>query len=447
MDAATAISDALVAKYDRPVPRYTSYPPANHFCPDVTARTYTDWLAQIPEGALGSVYVHLPFCAALCRYCGCTMQVTRKNDVMYNYLKALQAEIALACKAIGHKLPLRHLHFGGGTPTHMPDDALRTLMDSLRQAFDFADDAELAIEVDPRTMTQAKARLLAELGFNRASLGVQDTDPQVQTAIARVQPLTMVTDCVNWLREAGIIRLNFDLIYGLPHQSVATMRQTVADTLALRPDRISLFGYAHIPQVKKHQALLEAHPLPDAHARRTLFATATADLLAGGYTAIGIDHFALPEDSLAQAAKDGTLRRNFQGYTDDDCPVLLGFGASAISQLPGGYAQNVVSIKTYGETLLSGHSLPTVRGYGLSEADKAHREVIMAIMCRDTVDVPTHMLPAALPALLPLIADGLVTLTDTTLHITPRGQLFTRLVAACFDPYTQASSKPHARAI
>jgi len=439
------LPEALIVKYDRPVPRYTSYPPANHFSA-FTSQHYINALGSIAPSTSVSVYLHLPFCASLCWYCGCTMKVVNQPAPMARYMANLNHEIDLVTSHLKHRLPLQHLHLGGGTPTHIPTDELQRTITRLRQVFDFAPNAELAIEIDPRTLTAEKAKDLAACGINRASLGVQDTNPNVQQAINRVQPFSQVAQCAQWLREAGIKDLNLDLIYGLPLQTPDTIRQTVADALTLNPTRIALFGYAHVPQVKKHQKLLERFPLPDAATRRQLFNTAADALINAGYQQVGIDHFVKSDDSLAVAATQGTLHRNFQGYTNDNCPVLLGFGVSAISQLPQCYAQNTTDIKDYA-TSLALDLPPILRGHALTPDDLERRDLIMALMCSYEAIVPQKLLISALASLQPLLHDGLITLSGQHLRVTPKGKMLVRIVAACFDSYSQASQKPHARAI
>lgn len=444
--AQLSLPEALVVKYDQPVPRYTSYPPANHFTTPFSPHHYARWLGEVTPGTPLSVYVHLPFCTSICWYCGCTMKVSNQPAPMARYMEDLSREIALVSQYLPHRLPLKHLHLGGGTPTHIAPPHLQRMMQQLRTVFNVTTEAECAIEIDPRTLTQEKAEILAAEGFNRASLGVQDTNLAVQKAIHRIQPLEQVQQCIQWLRNAGIHSINLDLIYGLPHQTDDTIRQTVADALSLTPQRIALFGYAHVPQIKKHQKLLERTPLPSTSARHHLLTVAATALIQAGYQPIGIDHFVQPTDSLATADRQGTLRRNFQGYTPDDCNLLLGLGVSAISQLPQGYAQNTTSLKDYA-TSLALKLLPIVRGHTLTPDDTERRTHIMTLMCHYKVTLPQPLLIEALPRLQPLLIDGLITLEGSLLRVTPRGRPLVRIIAACFDLYSQASIKPHARAI
>jgi len=437
----------LLHKYDLPVPRYTSYPTAPHFSPTYTQDTFARQIAVIPANAEASLYVHLPFCKSLCWYCGCTMKVARDVETMLDYAKAVSREIGIIAALLGRKQKVGSIHLGGGTPTWCPRDSLMTIMCAIRDGFEIRGDAEFAVEIDPRTLTEDIAFDLARLGVNRVSLGVQDFNAEVQEAINRVQPLSLVERAVKALRDAGITRINLDLIYGLPLQTEAGITETVDLAMKLRPQRIALFGYAHVPWMKKHQRLLERHPLPDAAQRYALFCAAQERVTGHGLRQIGIDHFAQPDDELARAAETTGLNRNFQGYTTDANQVLLGFGASAISALPSGYAQNNVGIKEYVADVRSG-SLATTRGRVLTDDDLRRRKLIMNLMCEFQVTVPCDLAAEAAPALAPLAEDGLFTWEKgRLLKMTREGRPWTRVVAACFDAYYKPTVMRHARAV
>jgi oxygen-independent coproporphyrinogen-3 oxidase len=317
---------ALLAKYDRKVPRYTSYPTAPHFSAAVDGGVYADWLAALPGQDAVSVYLHVPFCEALCLYCGCNTAVVRRDGPLRLYAAHLMREIGLVRQVVGARLPLREIHFGGGTPTALPADRLTGIMDALRDAFAVAEDAAISVELDPRHLPTDRLQALAAMGITRASLGVQDLDPTVQRAVRRLQPVEMVQDCMARLRGIGVDSINLDLIYGLPHQTENGVVRTAQVAAGLGANRIAAFGYAHVPWMKRHQALLPEAALPDAAARYAQRAAMAATLGGAGYVAVGLDHFARPDDALAQATSAGAVRRNFQGYTTDSAGTLLGLG-------------------------------------------------------------------------------------------------------------------------
>ena len=446
---------ALIEKYDRRVPRYTSYPTAPHFSAAVTGERYAAWLGGLAAGTNLSLYLHVPFCAALCRFCACHTTVVRHAEPLIAYGRSLLAEIDLVADAIGRHLPVRHVHWGGGTPTALPAEWMLAVMDRLRQKFAFAPDAEIAVEVDPRTLSDAALQGLAAMGTTRASLGVQDFDPLVQQTVNRIQTFEMTQDCAERLRGLGIASINLDLIYGLPHQTEAGVAATVNQALRLAPDRVAVFGYAHVPWMKKHQALLPEAALPGPRERYAQRQAVDAVLVAQGYEPIGLDHFARRTDSLAQAADEGRLRRNFQGYTTDDAPVLLGLGASSIGSLPEGYVQNATSVPAWRDAVRAGR-LPIARGVALSAEDRLRRDVIEQIMCRLSVDLrevaachaadPAPLLAAA-PALEEQARDELVDWDGNTIAVTRAGRPFVRAVAAAFDAYLAPGAIRHSSAV
>lgn len=452
---------ALLARYGQPVPRYTSYPTAPHFSPAVDGATYAAWLAAVPRDAAVSVYLHVPFCAELCLYCGCQTAVARSRGPVKAYAERLVDEIRMVARQLPGRLALSHLHFGGGTPTMLADEDFAAIMGALREAFAFAPDAEVAIEIDPRTMDAAKVAVLAREGFNRASLGVQDFNPAVQAAIGRHQSYAETRAVADDLRAAGITAINLDLMYGLPHQDAACVRRTVEEALGLDPDRIAVFGYAHVPWMKKHQALIPEAALPGA-LERLEQAELVSDILAGhGYLPVGLDHFARASDPMARRAAEGTLKRNFQGYTTDDAPVLIGFGASAIGALPQGYVQNLPATPQWHKAVEAG-SLPIARGIALTAEDRLRRHVIERLMCDLAVDLdaacarfdfPRGTFADELAALEPLIADGLALHHGAVVEIPEPARPFTRVVCAVFDARLAASraeapqQKRHAAAV
>ncbi|HWM49349.1 MAG TPA: oxygen-independent coproporphyrinogen III oxidase [Xanthobacteraceae bacterium] len=450
-----AMHDSL-AFAGRNVPRYTSYPTAPHFTADVTADTYAGWLAALAPAQRLSLYLHVPYCTNLCLYCGCHTKVMRRQDPLEQYAKLLMREIALAGRAAGSR-SVQYIHWGGGTPSILGPDRLRHVTDALAAHFDLAQIDEHAIELDPRHLPPALVRGLAAIGINRVSLGVQEFTPRVQEAIGRVQPYALVRKGVEALREAGLTRINFDLMYGLPLQTTDDIKRTVELACGLAPDRVALFGYAHVPWFKARQRLIDAAALPGLTARIAQAEVAAQALAAHGYVAIGLDHFARPDDSLAIAARERRLHRNFQGYTTDAADALIGFGVSAIGRLPQGYAQNVADVGNYARAIESGR-LATARGFAFAGEDRLRAHVIEALMCNLAVDldaaidaVPTPganpNFAAELAELAPLAARGLVTIDGHRITVTEAGRPFVRLVAAAFDAYLTAAPARHSVAV
>ncbi len=432
------------------VPRYTSYPTAPHFHAGVTDATLRQWLHDLPEGMPLSLYVHIPFCDTLCWFCGCHTTVVNHYSPLQSYLKHLYAEIANIGPLLkGH--PVTHLHWGGGSPTILAPDDVRGVKAALEESFAFAPDAEFAVEIDPRGLKQPMVDALTEAKLTRASIGVQDFDPKVQQAINRIQPYEETRDVVNALRAAGLKSLNIDLIYGLPYQTRANVARTIELSLSLEPQRFAVFGYAHVPHFKKHMQLIRDETLPGAEERFEQFELAHRLLSTAGYTAVGLDHFAVPEDSLAIAQKNGTLQRNFQGYTSDDAPALIGLGASSISALPQGYIQNKPEVPEWRKTIEAG-GLPVARGIAISEDDKLRRGIIEKLMCFLAVDLAlfgktTADFPREMAALQPLIAEGYVVVEGSVLRVPQHARAAVRLVASVFDSYLANSKAVHAVAV
>jgi oxygen-independent coproporphyrinogen-3 oxidase len=449
------LSDELLRRFDTPGPRYTSYPTADRFHDGFSPSMVEEALRERAAAgrALGplSVYVHIPFCESVCYYCACNKVVTRHHERAVEYLDALDTEIRLVTRALGTDQRVSQLHFGGGTPTFLSDAELERVMLSLHHAFDIVVGAELSIEVDPRTVTPQRLGLLRALGFNRVSFGVQDFDPDVQRAVHRVQPFDSVRDLVARARALGFESINADLIYGLPLQTAASFARTVEQIGELRPDRIALYAYAHLPQRFKPQRRIVAADLPDGARRVAMLGSAVRGFLERGYTHVGMDHFALPDDALAVAKREGRLQRNFQGYsTQPDCD-LVAFGVSAIGRIGASYHQNAKTLPEYYEALAAGR-LPVVRGLALDADDLLRRDVIMALMCQGRLDFAalerSHDVDVAarfaaeLAALEPLIEAGLVERDTDSIRVTTPGWYVVRAVAMVFDRYLQGD---HAR--
>lgn len=370
----------------RNVQRYASYPTAPHFSKAVGSADYANWLSSLSPNEPVSLYLHVPYCRELCWYCGCNMKLARKDAPAAHYAQTLNQEIRLLAHHLPDRMAISHLHWGGGTPTALVPDDLERAMQSVRDNFDITADAELAIESDPRTLTDEMIRRIGQLGFTRASFGVQEFDPKVQKAINRVQPPEMVRHSVEELRRAGVAGINFDLIYGLPHQTVATLLETIRLCIDMRSDRIALFGYAHVPWMAKKQRLIDEAALPGSAERLQQCQSAASALVEAGYVAIGLDHFALPNDSMAKAAKAGTLRRNFQGYTTDRAETMLGVGSTSIGRTPSGYLQNLLETGAWARSIDAG-VLPIAKGVALSQDDTLRDHVIERLMCTGEVDL------------------------------------------------------------
>jgi oxygen-independent coproporphyrinogen-3 oxidase len=447
MNRAVPIGYALAS-----LPRYTSYPTAPHFAPLAEA-DYRTWLGGIAPDTPLSLYLHIPFCKALCWYCGCHTAITRNDDRIARYGAALDREAALLGEAVPPHGGIAAVHLGGGTPTSLGGAGLRTLFAALRDRFGVQRGADLAAECDPRTLSEEVIEALAEGGINRASLGVQDISPAVQRRIGRVQPDDLVAAAVERLRRAGILRVNLDLMYGLPGQTEAEVAATARFAGALGADRVAVFGYAHVPWMKPHQNAIRTEQLPGALERLRQAEMAENTLREAGYEAIGLDHFARPDDAMAVAQREGRLRRNFQGYTTDTAPVLLGLGASAIGSIGtpalAGYAQNEPDERRYVAAVSAGQ-LPIRRGRLLSEDDCLRRQVIERVMCDfvlDLAELPETLLEDVRPGLEALEADGIVALAPDMLWVTAAGRRHVRHVAACFDAYLGAGAGRHSAAV
>ncbi len=447
------IPETLLRKLDVPGPRYTSYPTADRFVEAFGPAEYAQALRQRAEGAVVggtpplSVYVHIPFCESVCYYCACNKVITKHHERGREYIEVLAREVDLHVALLGRGRPVSQLHFGGGSPTFLSDDELAWLMDVLRQRFKLTPAAEISIEVDPRTATPQRLEKLAALGFNRLSFGVQDFDPTVQAAVHRVQPFESVRELVVAARELKYESINADLIYGLPKQTPQSFARTIEQVTELRPDRIALYAYAHLPGRFKPQRRIDAAELPPPEARIRMLGNAIGGFIDHGYTYIGMDHFALPGDALAVAKRQGRLHRNFQGYsTQPDCD-LIALGVSAIGRMGATYSQNAKTLPEYYDAVQRGE-FPIVRGIAVSRDDLARRAVIMAIMCQGRVEFESielaHLIrmkdyfATELAALQPMVEAGFVEISDESIQVTATGWFFVRGVAMAFDKHLRA---------
>jgi oxygen-independent coproporphyrinogen-3 oxidase len=447
----TTVQPDLLRRFDIPGPRYTSYPTADRFVEAFSATDYTQALAQRREGpsALAlplSLYVHIPFCESLCYYCACNKIITKQHNRAEAYLRYLGREMDLHTAIMGTQQPVTQLHLGGGTPTFLSDDELRQLMAMIRRSFALAPGAECSIEIDPRTVNASRLEALADLGFNRISFGVQDFDPEVQKAVHRVQPYEQVAALMEDARRIGFDSINVDLIYGLPRQTPESFARTLAQVAQLRPDRIALYGYAHLPERFKPQRRIIVAELPGAPNKVTMLRMALDAFEQAGYVYVGMDHFALPSDALAVAKRQGRLHRNFQGYsTQPDCD-LIGLGVSAIGRIGATYSQNAKTYEEYCDHLDQGR-LPVVRGLALTRDDLARRAVIMALMCQGQVVFESIELAwlldfkayfaAEMEQLKDMEEQGLLAVDETGIQVTAQGWFFVRAIAMLFDRYLQ----------
>ena len=439
--------------FDAKVPRYTSYPPATKFSNDVTGPIFLDWVRAIAPGARISLYLHVPFCRRLCWFCACRTQGVRSDEPVAAYLATLKQEIALLGQALPAGVSVARLHWGGGTPTLLSPAAMRDLARTLHDTLPFDADAEFSVEIDPNEIDAPRIAALAEAGMNRASVGVQDFDPDIQQIIGRVQSYEVTRAAVEGLRAAGIHSLNADILFGLPDQTQARLADSVQMLLSLSPDRVALYGYAHVPWMAKRQALIPTEALPSPETRLELFDTARRLFMWDGYAEIGIDHFAKPGDSMAKAAQTGHLRRNFQGYTDDTCDVLIGLGASAISRFPQGFAQNASSTAAYQKAVRAGE-MATGRGHIFKGEDTMRARMIEMLMCDFRIDGAAilrdfDITPTALDAMLTQTArqfPGMLRLAGHGLTIEPQGRALTRMIARAFDAY-EMRAEGHSSAI
>lgn len=437
------------------VPRYTSYPTAPHFKPSVDSAVYTRWLEQSAPDTPTSLYLHVPYCRAICAYCGCFTKASQRDKPILAYGKLLAKEIELVSAHLPSRLPVKHMHWGGGTPSLMPAEGMEAILSAVAAGFDLSALEEHAIELDPRLITQQLAHALKSYGVTRVSLGVQDLNAQVQQAIGRIQPLEVVQRAMDALRTADLNAINTDVMYGLPHQSLEDVIRTVTACAALGTDRIALFGYAHVPWMKKNQKLIDEDALPSAGARLEQARAAHKALEHLGYVSVGFDHFARPEDPMAAAAKEGTLRRNFQGYTTDTAPAMMGFGASSIGHLPQGYAQNIADIGAWSRAIESGE-LAIVRGYEMTDEDKLRASIIEDLLTSFSTDLSRQRAGIApsqrwinqqIIGLDDLVDDGLCEVLGSVVSVPENARFLSRLVASRFDGFLEQGKARHSAAV
>lgn len=449
------MTEHLIHKYGAAVPRYTSYPTSPHFHDGVDSSVSTSWLGKLDKSNSISLYVHIPYCDRLCWFCACHTKHTLKYEPIATYLKSLHREVLKVGAHVSRDARVTAVHFGGGSPTMVKPDDLKALMDCLRASFNFAPNVEISVEMDPNDLDEGRYDALAAMGMTRASLGVQDFDEKVQQTINRIQTFDQTKSVVDAVRARGVHSVNCDILYGLPHQTLNTLRDTVDQIISLDPDRIALFGYAHVPWMKKHQTMIPEDALPDVMERYRQMTMAADMLVASGYVAVGIDHFAKPDDKLAVALKNGVLKRNFQGYTDDCADALIGLGASAIGKLPQGYVQNMPATGEY-ERMADGDGLCVVRGIALSDADRVRGFVIEKIMCDFAIDLTAlcamygsvgHGVATEARDFAMRDRDGLVVIEDGIFRLLDAGKPFARSIAATFDTYLSNGRGRHSVAV
>ncbi len=436
-------------------PRYTSYPTALQFGPEVDEAAHRQWLSGLRDGTAVSLYVHVPFCKRLCWYCGCHTRVAHSSAPVTDYYRSLEREVALVREAIGETIAVSAVHLGGGSPDSLPITELEQLFRTLRSSFSFQPGAEIAAELDPSFVTLDWIETAAKNGLNRASLGVQDFDPAVQAAVNRPQSFERVAEVVGHLRAAQVASVNLDLMYGLPLQTSADVADTVNKALRLEPDRVAVFGYAHVPWMKPSQRLIRDEDLPGAAERQEQAEVAAERLTGAGFVRIGLDHFARPDDELARSSVEGRLHRNFQGYTPDAAASLIGLGASSISRLPQGYAQNSGSVVDWRHAIEAGR-LPTARGVEFVGDDLLRADIIEALMCQGSVDLvdladkhgaDLRCLNSVWAPIERFEDQGLLTMNDATVRLTARGRSMVRTVCTAFDRYFVHNTGRHALAV
>lgn len=442
------ISEELIRRFDALGPRYTSYPTADRFTDTFDEHSYIKYLEQ-PSSAPLSIYVHLPFCASICYYCGCNKIITKDHGRSAKYLRYLDKEMTMVASHLRGERKVVQLHLGGGTPTFLSDDELHELMGMLRKHFNFTPDAELAIEIDPRTVTPDMLSMLAGLGFNRTSLGVQDFDPAVQKAVNRIQPVEMVESAISASRKAGFLSVNFDLIYGLPRQNLNSFSNTLDDVIRLSPDRIALYNYAHLPARFKPQRRIAESDLPSAEERLQIFLMSLRRLLDEGYVYIGLDHFAKPDDELTRAQASKSLHRNFQGYTTRAECDLIGLGLSSIGKVGNSYSQSIGALDEYYERI-DADRLPVKKGFELSMDDVLRRHIIMNFMCSEPILFSAinnsykidfiKYFSKELTRLQQFQEAGLIIIDHSAITVTAKGRMFVRAVAMVFDKYLQQAT-------
>ena len=433
---------AKLGLFDAKVPRYTSYPTAPHFGGGVDSGVFSDWVGAVPAGAQISLYIHVPFCRRLCWFCACRTQGTQSDAPVAAYLEVLKAELAMLRDRLAPGVTIRRLHWGGGTPTLLTPEMMTALAEATAEVAPFSDPYEFSVEIDPNEIDGPRLDALAAAGMNRASIGVQDFDSEIQNTIGRIQDFDVTRDAVDMIRARGVESLNADILYGLPHQTRERITETVQKLLSLSPDRVALYGYAHVPWMAKRQQMIPSDALPTPEERLALFDVARRLFVWDGYDEIGIDHFARPDDGLGVAARTGHLRRNFQGYTDDTAEALIGVGASSISRFPQGYAQNAPATSAHTAAIREGR-FSTARGHVLSHEDRWRGRVIEALMCDFRVEADEIARDFGVPRerIMEMFRaadrdfDGLLEVTETGLSVPGPARPLTRMIARAFDAY------------
>ncbi|MCR9256778.1 MAG: oxygen-independent coproporphyrinogen III oxidase [Alphaproteobacteria bacterium] len=446
---------SLIDRLPAAAPRYTSYPSSPHFSEEVGGRHVQEWIRALRPGSSLSLYLHIPFCDTLCWFCGCHTKATRRYEPVVHYLKALKAEIAIVAKLVPADVRVTHIHFGGGSPTMLTGPDFLHLVNAVKKHFEVSPDAEIALETDPRDLEEDRLDAMAKAGVTRVSMGIQDFHPEVQKAINRYQSEELTRWAVEECRARGIRSVNLDLVYGLPLQTLDRLMSTVDQSLAMKPDRMALFGYAHVPWMKKHMKMIDETTLADAPTRKIMAERSTAHIITAGYKRIGLDHFARPEDSMAIAAETGKLHRNFQGYTTDEAEALIGLGASAVSNFPQGFAQNDGASNRYAVAIHSGR-LATARGLERTQEDVVRGAAIEMLMCTFKLD------PLAMRRRFGQRAEGvlreiervtgeddgtLIALEGGEYRLSDRGRLHVRQICALLDPYFQTGTARHSAAV
>ena len=440
-------SHHLLEKYDRPVPRYTSFPTAVHFNHDISQSAYAHLLSSLNPAKSVSLYIHIPFCRYLCHYCGCHTRAVNNDQPVQAYLLYLYREITKVGETLSCRPHVSHIHFGGGTPNIIGAGDLKILIEKLGVYFEIEKNTEIDIEIDPRLLNPRTINDLSDIGINRVSLGMQDFNPDVQKAVNRIQPFEKAQEDVLALREAGVRNINFDMMIGLPLQTYENIQLNVERAISLSPDRLAVFAYAHVPWMKKHQRLLEKHPIPGTRERHDMNFIMADCLVTAGYEAIGIDHFAHENDPLCKAKKAGALRRNFQGYTCGQTEAIIGFGMSSISSFKGAFVQNTTDPKEYRD-FLKENLFPIKRGRVLTDDDIQRSSIIEQIMCYfETQLKDIESLDYNLAQLDELKRDEIIRFDGDRMIVTEDGKSFTRVVASCFDPYYKLEEGRHARAV
>ena len=449
------MTNILLEKYSGNVPRYTSYPTAAQFGDGVSSDHYAKWLSEVDPEKPISLYLHIPDCHKMCWYCACHTNITSKYAPVAHYAELLKKEMKLVAKHLKTKQKVSFIHWGGGSPNMLSPEDFTGLISSISDHFTILDGANNAMEIDPRSLTREKAIGYVKAGINRVSLGVQDFNPHVQKLTNRIQPFEMVRDVVGWLRGAGVESINLDLMYGLPGQTLEDVVNNVVRAVQLWPDRLAVFGYAHVPWMKPHQKMIDEDMLPSPELRLEMAEVIAAQLVVEGYVQIGFDHFAKPDDPLTLAYKQGTLHRNFQGYTTDTATTLIGFGSSAIGHLEKGFVQNTTSMRTYANTI-NNEDLATNRGVFVTNEDHLRWAVIEQLLCHMSVDldqiykkmhIPPKQQITDMYAFQDFEKDGLITRNGNAIKMTDKGRPFIRFVAAAFDTHLAESAGVHSRGV